>query len=221
MSEKTDLLLRMLEHSEMYSEAEWEEILANHECHELYNELALLKNATCVKRAKLQATDEQMAAEWKRLEKELTARTQGISHSAKKHVIFSKAAAILLAVLLMSGLVVAAVLLHHPSDSAPKLPPVNPADTSIIQVNTHSDMATEPVLYDNVTLDTILTDLASHYHVDVVYEDESVRRLRLYYQWQPDYTLENVIDMLNHFESFQMRMEDRQLIVGQRKQHRP
>ena len=43
---KTDLLFQMLEHPEDYSEAQWQDILADDECRELYTLMAKTKSAT-------------------------------------------------------------------------------------------------------------------------------------------------------------------------------
>ena len=68
---KTDLLFQMLEHPEQYSEAQWRDILADDECHELYTLMAKTKSATQA----TQVTDDEIDAEWQRLahHKHLTA----------------------------------------------------------------------------------------------------------------------------------------------------
>jgi hypothetical protein len=71
----------------------------------------------------------------------------------------------------------------------------------------------EPRLYDNVPLEQILTDLSAYYHVDVEYSSEDVRSLRLYYQWEPEYSLDKVIEMLSNFEAFSIHLEGNKLIV--------
>ena len=72
---------------------------------------------------------------------------------------------------------------------------------------------TEPRLYDNAPLEQILTDLSAYYHVDVEYSSEDVRSLRLYYQWEPEYSLDKVIEMLSNFEAFSIHLEGNKLIV--------
>ena len=42
-----------------------------------------------------------------------------------------------------------------------------------------------------------------------------MRSLRLFYQWEPSYSLEKVVDMLNHFEAFNIRLEGGRLVVEQ------
>ena len=78
-----------------------------------------------------------------------------------------------------------------------------------------SIVAVQPHLYDDVPLEQILTDLAAYYHVDVEYTTEDVRSLRLYYQWEPDYTIDKVVEMLDNFQAFEIHREGDKLVVEQ------
>ncbi len=73
--------------------------------------------------------------------------------------------------------------------------------------------AAEPRLYDNVPLEQMLAELSAYYQVDVEYRTDDVRSLRLYYEWEPDYSLDMVVDMLSHFESLSISREGNKLIV--------
>ena len=60
---KTDLLFQMLDNPDQYSEAQWQDILADDECRELYALMAKTKSAT----QSSQITDDEIDAEWQRL----------------------------------------------------------------------------------------------------------------------------------------------------------
>ena len=60
---KTDLLFQMLENPDQYSEAQWQDILADDECRELYTLMAKTKSAA----QSSQITDDEIDAEWQRL----------------------------------------------------------------------------------------------------------------------------------------------------------
>ena len=64
-----------------------------------------------------------------------------------------------------------------------------------------------------MTCKQILSELAAYYHVDVEYRTDDVRSLRLYYEWEPDYSLDKVVEMLSHFESLSIHHEGNKLIV--------
>ena len=83
--------------------------------------------------------------------------------------------------------------------------------------------AAQPQLFEEVPLEQVLAVLAAHYGVEVEYRTDDVRSLRLFYQWEPEYTLDKVVEMLNNFEAFSIRHEGNKLIVepSSAKQARP
>jgi hypothetical protein len=74
-------------------------------------------------------------------------------------------------------------------------------------------ISTEPKLYDNVPLGEIFQDISNHYNVKVVYQNEDAPRLRLFYRWKPEYTLEKVVEMMNNFEWIQIQAENDTLFI--------
>jgi len=71
----------------------------------------------------------------------------------------------------------------------------------------------QPKLYDNVPLGEIFKELSGYYNVKVVYQNENAPRLRLFYQWKPEYRLEKVVEMLNNFEWIQIEVENDTLFI--------
>ena len=206
---KTDFLFQMLEHPEHFSEAQWHDILADDECRELYTLMAKTKSAT----EPSQLTDEEIDAEWQRL------RPRAAMIPLWRKVV--AAAAIVIA---LCGFTYAAVHTGffglHKQDATPKeaqkpeTADTHATQTSAIEIGNDSmSIVDEPHLYDNVPLEQILNDLAARYNVTVEYRSEEVHTLRLYYDWQPDYTLDKVIEMLNNFEAFSIIHEGDKLIV--------
>ena len=68
-------------------------------------------------------------------------------------------------------------------------------------------------LFDNVPLENILAELSNHYHINVVYRNEEVKQLRLFFEWNPSYPIGKVVEMLNHFKTLRFQLEENQLIV--------
>ena len=64
---KTDLLLQMMEQPQHYTAEEWQEILADEECREIYTLLSKTQSAIDAARADQEVTDDMIDAEWKRL----------------------------------------------------------------------------------------------------------------------------------------------------------
>ena len=215
---KTDQLLQILEHPERYSDAQWQEILANDECRELYSMLAMTQSAMAAENAEQQATDEMIADEWQRL---------ATTHQPKGIVVplWRKIAAAAAIVVAFCGITIAAVQTgFFGLTESPQQTEVTPSDNNatIVPEVTESEeqpvdsiVAVQPHLYDDVPLEQILSDLAAYYHVEVEYSSEDVRSLRLYYQWEPDYTIDKVVEMLDNFQAFEIHREGDKLVVEQ------
>ena len=216
---KTDLLFQMLEHPEDYSEAQWQDILADDECRELYALMAKTKSAT----QSSQITDDEIDAEWQRL-----------VHSRQNHAavipLWRKIAAAAAIVIALFGFTYAAIRTGFfgiekkmaTQETPHKVENVSTKDNEptaqeILQNTEESTenapVKTEPRLYDNVPLEQMLNELSAYYHVEVEYRSQEVRSLRLYYQWEPDYSLDKVVEMLSHFETFNIHLENDKLIV--------
>ena len=66
---KTDLLLQMMEQPQRYTDDQWQEILADDECRELYTLMSKVQSAVNAVHADEQITDEIIDAEWQRMER--------------------------------------------------------------------------------------------------------------------------------------------------------
>ena len=64
---KTDLLLQMMEQPHQYTAEEWQEILADDECRELYILMSMTQSAVDAARVDKEVTDEMIDGEWQRL----------------------------------------------------------------------------------------------------------------------------------------------------------
>ena len=213
---KTEQLLKMLEHPERYSEEQWREILADDECRELYSLMAKARSAFAREQADKRLTDEMINEQWQRLEAEYPTRASVVP-------LWRKAAAAVVAVATI-GIAAAAIHtgffgLKHTDNKTeqttkPQQEQVTP-ETSVTKTEQPADTldAAQPQLFEEAPLEQILTALAAHYGVEVEYRTDDVRSLRLFYQWEPEYTLDKVVEMLNNFEAFSIRHEGNKLIV--------
>ena len=64
---KTDLLLRMMEQPELYTDEQWCDILSDDECRQLYTLMAQTRGATDATQADAALTEEDIAAEWEKV----------------------------------------------------------------------------------------------------------------------------------------------------------
>ena len=218
---KTDLLLQMMEQPQHYTAEEWQEILADEECRELYTLMSKTQSAIDAARVDKEVTDEMIDAEWQRLSHEkrkATGRSVSGNEVRSEKYSFLKFAAMFVGILMLSGIAYAAIHIasHYNAskEQDTKVIKNSQPSTSSPQLAEPDTIATlQPKLYDNVPLGEIFEELSDYYNVKVVYQNEDAPRLRLFYQWKPEYTLEKVVEMLNNFEWIQIQTENDTLFI--------
>ena len=131
------------------------------------------------------------------------------------------------AVLVVSGITFAAIHLvtrsHQPSDKnntelvasrKNSIQQVSAPQKSNIEEKTDSaSFAQLPLVYENAELQNILTPIAGHFHLQVTYQNESARHIRLFLQLEKNMSLDDIIELMNHFEKVNIRHEGQTLIV--------
>ena len=208
---KTDLLLQMMEQPHRYTAEEWQEILADDECRELYTLMSMTQSAVDAVRADEEITDDMINAEWQRL------KSEKIEMKSEKHS-FLKIAAMFVGILMLSGMAFAAIyVVRHAAnvEGTSNTPTEETRISKPHQQTPETDTTTvpQPKLYDNVPLGDIFEELSDYYNVKVVYQNEDAPRLRLFYQWKPEYTLDKVMEMLNNFEWIQIQRKNDTLFI--------
>ena len=129
-----------------------------------------------------------------------------------------KIAVILISIITISGIAIAAVhfVRNHegrPAQTEPQPTTVEartadagkqPADTTAIA---------QPVVFDNVTLDSILPQIARHYGYTVNFRNEQPKSLRLFLTWNPQDSIQKVTEKMNLFEQFHIVLEEQTIII--------
>ena len=208
---KTDLLLQMMEQPQQYTAEEWQEILADEECRQLYTLMSKTQSAVDAARADQEVTDDMIDAEWQRLSVEK-------QEARNKQNPLLKFAAMFVGILMLSGIAYAAIHIasHNKTPKQQNTEVIKnsqPSTSSPQLAEPDTIVAPQPKLYDNVPLGEIFEELSGYYNVKVVYQNEDAPRLRLFYQWKPEYTLEKVVEMLNNFEWIQIQTENDTLFI--------
>ncbi len=131
-----------------------------------------------------------------------------------------KIAASFIGVLLASGIAFAAFqVVRNISTPKPQLPSTEQATdkkpvTSLPANTIKADIIqSEPYVFNNVPLDSMLTAIAAAYGVGVKFENESARELRFHFVWKREDSLDRVVEKLNTFEAVNIGMEDNKLVV--------
>lgn len=233
-SQKWDMLLDLLEHPEKYSETQKDELLGDEEVNELYQQLVETRQSLDFAKSKEKMKMPSIDAEWEKLKEEKqqkeemsqNAETQQIAKLFSLWSPMRKVAAVA-AVLVVSGITFAAIHLvtrsHQPSDNSntelvasqkDSIQQVSAPQKSNIEEKTDSaSLAQLPLVYENAELQNILTPIAEHFHLQVTYQNESARHIRLFLQLEKNMSLDDIIELMNHFEKVNIRREGQTLIV--------
>lgn len=233
-SQKWDMLLNLLEHPEKYSETQKDELLGDKEVNELYQQLIETRQSLDFAMSKEKMKMPSIDAEWEKLkeekqQKEEMSQNAETQQTAKLFSLWSpmRKVAAVAAVLVVSGITFAAIHLvtrsHQPSDNSntelvasqkDSIQQVSAPQKSNIEEKTDSaSLAQLPLVYENAELQNILTPIAGHFHLQVTYQNESARHIRLFLQLEKNMSLDDIIELLNHFEKVNIRYEGQTLIV--------
>lgn len=227
-SQKWDLLLDLLEHPEKYSETQKDELLGDEEVNELYQLQVETRQSLDFAKSKEKMKMPSIDAEWEKLKDE-TKQNAETQQTAKLFPLWSpmRKVAAVAAVLVVSGITFAAIHLvtrsHQASDKnntelvasrKDSIQQVSAPQKSNIEEKTDSaSLAQLPLVYENAELQNILTPIAGHFHLQVTYQNESARHIRLFLQLEKNMSLDDIIELMNHFEKVNIRHEGQTLIV--------
>lgn len=233
-SQKWDMLLNLLEHPEKYSETQKDELLGDKEVNELYQQLIETRQSLDFAMSKEKMKMPSIDAEWEKLkeekqQKEEMSQNAETQQTAKQLPLWSsmRKVAAVAAVLVVSGITFAAIHLvtrsHQPSDKyntelvASRKDSIQqfsaPQKSNIEEKSDSASLAQLSLVYENAELQNILTPIAGHFHLQVTYQNESARHIRLFLQLEKNMSLDDIIELLNHFEKVNIRHEGQTLIV--------
>lgn len=212
LNEKIQMLLDMQEHPENYSEQTLETMLKDPEVRELMEATAQLKQAITWENASKNIAN--VDAEWQRFSK---------THFTKnKHRRgWVKVAATFIGILFITGMAFAAI---HIARSVVEKDTKAPTQETEISDSHQPAILTDtikgdttvmitPIVFDNVTLDSIAKNIAAYHHIGMDLRNTDARQLRFYFVWKQDDSLQQVVEKLNMFEHVNMTVEDNKLIV--------
>lgn len=91
---------------------------------------------------------------------------------------------------------------------APEAVSLEPADTQEAQAGTD-----EALVFDNVELHEIATQLAAHYGVELRIDNAEAAHMRLYVTLDPGMTLSDVVTYLNNLQGVHLCLDHQLLIV--------
>ena len=223
--DKFEKILDIIDHQEKYSDEEIREILQDEECRKLYQMMVEVDSAL-ENPSPIINVDE----EWEKFSQEHQLQeeaTQNAAQEAASHPITSwrKLAASIAGFVLISGIAFAAI---HTYIKRSQEPTQVTADTHPEAIKSDSakqvaakDSLTHPKpekpaihkTFENVAFEQMISEIASYYDLQVKFENNEDKTLRLYYEWNSHSSIENIVKELNQFENVNIELQQNELIV--------
>lgn len=223
--DKFEKILDIIDHQEKYSDEEIREILQDEECRKLYQTMMEVDSAL-ENPSPIINVDE----EWEKFSQEHQLQeeaTQNAAQEAASHPITSwrKLAASIAGFVLISGIAFAAI---HTYIKRSQKPTQVTADThpEVIKSDSAKQVAAKDSLahpkpekpaihktFENVAFEQMISEIASYYDLQVKFENNEDKTLRLYYEWDSHLSIENIVKELNQFENVNIELQQNELIV--------
>lgn len=223
--DKFEKILDIIDHQEKYSDEEIREILQDEECRKLYQTMMEVDSAL-ENSSPIINVDE----EWEKFSQEHHLQeeaTQNAAQKAASHPITSwrKLAASIAGFVLISGIAFAAI--HTYIKRSQETTQVT-ADThpEVIKSDSAKQVAAKDSLthpkpekpaihktFENVAFEQMISEIASYYDLQVKFENNEDKTLRLYYEWNSHSSIENIVKELNQFENVNIELQQNELIV--------
>ena len=214
-------LLEMQEHPEQTTDEQLRQILNDEQMHELVEQMAFTKRA--FKNEESLIGELPIADEW---EKFATAHAEELTNAARVEGKFTlhfpthKIAASFIGVVLASSIALAAIHIvrqYQKPETPQAIDTIAVASSRRSTLNAQPEetdtLAVEPRIFDNVSLDTMLLEMADYYHISVEFEREEARQLRFHFIWKRTDNLDRLVEKLNNFEAVNIIREPEKLIV--------
>ena len=208
-SENIRQLLEMLDNPEAYTEQEIQDIINRDEdTRKTYRMMVEAKRSS---RKRQPDKPGDVDAAWQKFNQ----KVQPKQHSFG----WIKIAASFVGVLLVSGIAFAAIqIIRYAQQNTPKTEEIintpkptytTPTDT----LTTDTIAAPQPIIYDNIPLEKMLPEIATHYDAKVTFVNDEARQLRFRFVWNPQKGIDQVVSDLNQFERLTVTLNDNQITV--------
>lgn len=223
--DKFEKILDIIDHQEKYTDEEIREILQDEECHKLYQTLQEVDSALL----KHQVTEADVDEAWEKFsedkdwKEEEVLKEEGLKEG--KGFSWRKIAAFVAGFVLISGIAFAAIHTYIRKSQEPMPIAENTEQAAVgdsvkndtAQVTMASAAKTEkPAIhktFENVAFGKMMAEIAAYHDLQVKFESDEAKSLRLYYEWDSHTRIEDVIKELNQFENVDIALQGNEIIV--------
>lgn len=221
MKDKTDRLFETLENTDCFSDDEIRQMLDDEETRELYNLMSKTADALT------ETGEPDIDAEWERFatRQPHPAKRPGMfPHIAKLFTSRKVAAIMTVAVSIAAIAATVAVTYSLVSPKAEQQEQVM-VETAVFRprqiAGEYKDSIASQipvgesvtVIFKNESFGNMISRIAEYYGATVEYSNESAKDLRLYFQWDQQQTLNEIVDQLNNFEQISLKLADNTITV--------
>ena len=214
--DKFEKILDIIDHQEEYSDAEIREILRDEECRKLYQTMQEVDSALL--RQGMEGAD-------KKSSHGFNVDEAWDEFSQKHGFSWRKIAASIVGFILISGIAFAALHTYIRKSQEP-MPIAENTEKMVVGDSLKSDAAKvdsasviktkKPAIrktFENVSFEIMMSEIAAYYDLQVVFENEEAKKLRLYYEWDSHTEIGMVIRELNQFENVDISLHGKEIIV--------
>lgn len=213
--DKFEKILDIIDHQEKYSDEEIREILQDEECRKLYQTMVEVDSAL-ESPSPIINVDE----EWEKFSQKH--QLQEVSHPITS---WHKLAASIAGFVLISGIAFAAIHtyikrsqepIQITADTHPEVIKSDSAKQVAVKDSLTHPKPEKPAIhktFENVAFEQMISEIASYYDLQVKFENNEDKTLRLYYEWNSHSSIENIVKELNQFENVNIELQQNELIV--------
>ena len=214
--DKFEKILDIIDHQEKYSDEEIREILQDEECRKLYQTMVEVDSAL-ESPSPIINVDE----EWEKFSQEHQLQEE-VTHPITS---WRKLAASIAGFVLILGITFAAIHTYIKRSqettqvTADTHPEVIKSDSAKQVAATDSLTHPKPEkpaihkTFENVAFEQMISEIASYYDLQVKFENNEDKTLRLYYEWNSHSSIEKIVKELNQFENVNIELQQNELIV--------
>ena len=215
--DKIDRFLDAIEYPERYIPSEIEAMLQDPDVKEMFDLLDKTKSSLQA----LQTPD--IEAEWRRFEENHP--TSKVTHRFWRAGIMSRNIAATIAIVIVSFTAVAAIVgiginqftqlkeASHPDDIKTVYARAVSMPDSVKSAEPVKEETPEIIVFDNEPLKTIADKIAGYYGYKAEFSNEASESLRLYFRWDQENTIEEVVERLNNFEQINTEIKDKTIKI--------
>lgn len=214
--DKYDIVLDLIEHPAKYAPERIAEILSDPETREIYNLLCKTDSTLVSTDAKVDVDAEWQTFSQAHKKPKLRFLWSGSRAASIAAIAFTSFAAVAIGITVMVKTFDSKPQLIKVVAEASVASPVSKTETISKDSTVIAEevaVSNTPVLFENVSLEEILSRVAKTHGVNVEYKKPETAQLHLYYKFDPTVPLKETVEQLNTFEQISIRISGKKIIV--------